>query len=86
MWPKTTDPDHVRSVFTDLLRAIRHEAGLRQAVLAHRLGQTQSFVSKYESGERRVDILELAEICRACGVSLRDFVVRFEELLEDNES
>ena len=39
-----------------LLRDIRTEAGLRQVDLAQRLGQPQSFASKYESGERRLDV------------------------------
>ena len=66
----------------ELLRQIRSEAGLRQVDLAKRLRQPQSFVSKYESGERRLDLLELQQVCAALGVSLRDFVKRFE----DNEA
>lgn len=62
----------------ELLRDIRTEAGLRQVDLAQRLGQPQSFVSKYEAGERRLDIVELEQVCRSCGVSLRDFAARFE--------
>ena len=61
-----------------LLRQIRTEAGLRQDDLAERLEQSQSFVSKYESGERRLDLLELQHICRAVGLSLAEFVHRFE--------
>jgi transcriptional regulator with XRE-family HTH domain len=61
-----------------LLRQIRMEAGLRQDDLAGRLKQSQSFVSKYESGERRLDLLELQQICRAVGLSLNEFVQRFE--------
>lgn len=64
--------------FLALLRRIRQDAGLRQADLARKLGQPQSFVSKCESGERRIDILELREICRALGVSLTEFVRRLE--------
>jgi len=54
------------------------EAGLRQGDLAEKLGQSQSFVSKYESGERRLDLLELQQICRVVGLSLAQFVQRFE--------
>ena len=64
-----------------LLRQIRLEAGLRQADLAKRLGQPQSFVSKYESGERRLDLLELRQVCTALGISLEEFVCRFEDRL-----
>jgi transcriptional regulator with XRE-family HTH domain len=65
-----------------LLKEVRNEAGLRQADLAERLGQPQSFVSKYESGERRLDILELRQVCQALGVPLREFVRRLEERLK----
>ena len=64
-----------------LLRQIRLDAGLRQVDLAGHLGQPQSFVSKYESGERRVDILELRLVCKVVGISLREFVVKLEEKL-----
>ena len=55
------------------------EAGLTQLELASRLGIPQSFVSKYESGERRLDVLELRLVCQAVGVSLREFVRRLEK-------
>jgi len=61
-----------------LLRQVRTEAGLRQVDLAKKLRQPQSFVSKYESGERRLDLLELRQVCEALGISLSDFVRRFE--------
>ena len=64
-----------------LLRQIRLDAKLRQVDLAERLGQPQSFVSKYESGERRLDILELRSLCKAVGITLEQFVARLEERL-----
>lgn len=72
--------------FQQLLRQIRLGAGLRQSDLAERLGQPQSFVSKYESGERRLDLLELRQICQAVGLSLVDFVTRFENLLQCSQT
>jgi transcriptional regulator with XRE-family HTH domain len=78
-----------KSIFTpdqrqlqSLLRQLRHAAGMRQADLAERLGQPQSFVSKYESGERRLDLLELRRVCQEIGISLEDFVRRFEKSLQ----
>jgi transcriptional regulator with XRE-family HTH domain len=62
-----------------LLRTVRAEAGLTQSELAERLHLPQSFVSKYESGERRLDLIELRHICKALGISLGDFVRRFEQ-------
>jgi len=64
-----------------LLRQIRLGAGLRQSDLAALLDQPQSFVSKYESGERRLDVIEVRKICGAVGISLRQFVERLEDSL-----
>lgn len=60
---------------------VRFTAKLRQVDLAERLGQPQSFVSKYESGERRLDILELRSLCKAVGITLEQFVAKLEERL-----
>ena len=57
-----------------LLRETRTKAGLTQAELASRLHRDQTFVSKYETGERRLDILELRDVCRALSIDFKDFV------------
>jgi transcriptional regulator with XRE-family HTH domain len=63
------------------LAEARQRAGLSQTQLAERLGKRQQFVSKYESGERRLDFVELVDIARALeldacslikGISARD--------------
>ena len=77
----TTSSDQRR--LRELLRKVRMEAGLRQEDLAKRLKQSQSFVSKYESGERRLDLLELRQICAVVGISLEDFVRKFEGSEDD---
>jgi transcriptional regulator with XRE-family HTH domain len=64
-----------------LLKQVRLGAGLRQEDLAVLLGKPQSFVSKYEKGNRRLDLIELRQICEAVGISLTDFVKRFEEFV-----
>ena len=51
----------------NLLIAKRKEAGLTQAVVADRLAKPQSFVSKYEKGERRIDLVEFLDISAAIG-------------------
>jgi transcriptional regulator with XRE-family HTH domain len=61
-----------------LLQSTRENAGLTQIALAKNLKRPQSFVSKYESGERRLDLIELQEICKALGISLTDLVKKFE--------
>lgn len=64
-----------------LLRSARIDAGLTQAQLAARLDQDQTFVSKYESAERRLDILELREICQAIGIDFVEFIGRLNQEL-----
>ncbi len=64
-----------------LLRQVRVEAKMRQEDLAQALGMPQSVVSKFESGERRLDLLELSAVCKALGIPLSEFVQRFERLL-----
>ena len=51
-----------------LLVAARERAGLTQAELAARLNRAQSFVSKYEKGERRLDVVEFVHACSCIGV------------------
>lgn len=62
----------------EMLRSLREEAGLRQIDVAQRLDVPQSFVSKYETGERRLDLIELRQVCAALGIELRRFIDRFE--------
>ncbi len=51
--------------FCALLVDFRRKAGLTQIQVAERLGKPQSYVAKYEGGERRVDVVEFLEIARA---------------------
>jgi transcriptional regulator with XRE-family HTH domain len=54
-------------VFRELMVQARKKAGLTQQDLADRLKKPQSFVAKYEGGERRLDVLEFIAITRAIG-------------------
>jgi transcriptional regulator with XRE-family HTH domain len=56
------------------LRRAREQAGFTQEEVAVRLGVYASYVSKCESGERRIDVVELAAFCRVYEVSLADFL------------
>ncbi|WP_417850264.1 helix-turn-helix domain-containing protein [Thalassoglobus sp.] len=67
-----------------LLRETRSRAGLRQEDVAIQLNRPQSFVSKYESGERRLDILELYDVCEVLGIKLSDFAMTLEKVLSVN--
>ena len=62
-----------------LLRGVRVEAGLTQSELASRLGTDQTFFSKYESGERRLDILELREVCQVTGTDFFLFIRKLDK-------
>lgn len=65
-----------------VLRDMRLEAGLTQAELAARVNKDQAYVSRYESGQRRLDVLEVREICQAIGSTLEEFVKRLEKALK----
>jgi transcriptional regulator with XRE-family HTH domain len=68
-------------VLCSQLRAVRADAGVTQAEIAKRLRETQSEISKFERGDRRLDLVQLRKWCRALGISLSDFVARFETAL-----
>jgi transcriptional regulator with XRE-family HTH domain len=61
---------------------IRKAAGLTQVELALRLGRPQSYVSKYERGERRLDVLEFLAVTRALDTDAAGFVAELERLRE----
>jgi transcriptional regulator with XRE-family HTH domain len=61
-----------------LLRQAREKAGVTQVDLAERIQETQSYVSKVERGELRLDVVQLRTICEALGLALPVFVERLE--------
>lgn len=69
------------AIFLRQLKSARQSSGLTQEDLAERLGETQSFISKCERGERRLDVVELRAFCRAFGLSLTAFSQRLERSL-----
>jgi transcriptional regulator with XRE-family HTH domain len=68
-----------------VLRELRQEAGLTQVQVAERLGEPQSFVSKYETGERRLDVIELRYIANALGASIQAVIERLNTSLNPKE-
>lgn len=70
-----------QQILTALLRELRERRKLRQADVAERVGKPQSYVAKYESGERRLDVIEVRAICVALGTSLTAFARRLDERL-----
>lgn len=74
-----------KSVFTtryQVLKALlieaRREAGLTQVELAAKLDRPQSFVSKYERGERRLDLVEFLEVADALGFQPARFIKKIK--------
>lgn len=81
-----------KSVFTDeyehflkRLKEARKARRLTQQDVADRLRHHQAFVSRCESGDRRMDVIELRAYCRALGVSFRDFVGELDDELDKDE-
>ena len=70
------DPQYRKAI--SLLVTSRHSAGVSQADLAATLSKPQSFVSKYERFERRLDVIEFGRILRALGL---DPVSTLQDLL-----
>ena len=75
-----------KSVFTGdyegfrlLLIEARNSAGLTQIDLARKLGRPQSFVSKYERGERRLDVIEFLEVAHAIGIDPSHFIRKLQQ-------
>ena len=70
-------------VLIALLREKREKASLTQEELAQRLGVSQSFVSKWERGDRRIDLVQLREWCLKTDNSLPRFIKLFEKRLSE---
>lgn len=75
--PRSIHQDDYQTL-VNLLRDLRVRQGVTQADLGIALGNTQTFISKVERGERRIDVLEFVELCEAMQV---DPAAAFEEYL-----
>ena len=69
------------SLLLELLCELRRKSGVTQVELAEKLGQTQSFISKVERGDRRLDIIQLRTICQTLGTTLPEFITAWEKRL-----
>jgi len=72
-------------IFRELLRDLRVRKGVTQAQLSEALGMAQSFVSKYEMGERRLDFVEVDRICEKLGIGLEAFVKLYAKAVATSE-
>ena len=77
---KTTHTQ-ANDIFRVLLKETRGAKNLTQADMAKSLGVPQSYVSKYESGERRLDFVETVLVCEALGMSIKAFAAAYSAKL-----
>lgn len=74
------------ALFLDLLKAQRESQGMTQQAIAAKMGTTQTFVSKCERGERRLDVFELYLWCKALEISMAAFVQNFDDAIQAKTS
>lgn len=74
-----------KSVFTDRYRLFlqlliqeRRDKGITQVQLAEKLQKPQSYVSKYENGERRLDLIEFLDIADCIGIDVAEFIKKLQ--------
>lgn len=77
MAESSIDVEHAR--FCELLIATRRASGLTQVDVANRLDKPQSFVSKYERGERRLDVIEFLHVASALNADPRKLISQLQK-------
>jgi transcriptional regulator with XRE-family HTH domain len=73
------DPSY--TLFREMLTNARLTKGILQSAVAEKLGKNQSFVSKYERGERRLDLPEFLDIADALEINVTDFIKKYKDEL-----
>ena len=71
-------------ILLEMLYRLRAASELRQSDLAKLLKVPQSFVSKIESGERRIDLIELRAILKCFNTDIKEFVTQFENKINES--
>lgn len=74
------------NLFREIIIGARKKAGLSQVSLAKRLKRPQSFVSKYERGERRLDLVEFLEVSKAIGINPLTVITELERDCGDRKN
>ena len=73
---------HLRTVrhrrLIEEIAAARKAAGMSQRALAERLKRSDSYISKFEAGERRLEVCEFVDLCEAIGVDAGQIVSRLQ--------
>jgi len=73
-------------VFRDMLVQARLTRGMLQSQIADKLRKNQSFVSKYERGERRLDFPEFLEVAEALEINVSDFIRRYKASIKNQKN
>ena len=73
-------------VLLRLIKQCRVDSGMTQAEFAEALGRPQSFASDIERGLRRLDLVQLRDICHVLGLNLVEFVQRYESELSSKKA
>lgn len=86
--PKYTEPHLTEAglIFCNILKRARQERGLSQTELADQLGMSQVLISRGELGDRKIDALELRQMCAALKVDFMEFMGQLDTELSDYES
>ena len=71
-------------IFVQTFTEFRNKSGLLQTDLARKLNVPQSFISKIETGQRRLDVIELREICKHLNTNIIDFCKAFERKIKSS--
>lgn len=81
-----TPTSHDAKILRELLAKLRHDKKIQQNELAKILNKPQSFISKYETGERRLEFSEVIKICYALSIEPELFVREYLNLIKLNNS
>ena len=72
--------------FQSDLAELRQSVGLTQAALAKKLGRPQSYVSKVEAGDRRIDVVEYVQLIQAIGTDPEPLIGKLAALLKNSRN
>ncbi|KRW71254.1 DNA-binding protein [Pseudomonas sp. TTU2014-105ASC] len=74
------------TVFLDVLKRMRMQSGMTQAQCSAALGRPQSFMSDVERGIRRLDIVQLRDLCQVMGSDLPTLIDSFEQAIRNEKN
>jgi len=72
-------------VLINLIYAYRIKAGLKQIEVAEKLNVPQSFISKIENGERKIDLVELIRLCEIFNIPIQEFIETYFKLINESK-